>query len=350
MLPLRGGAGHRARYRHNVVMIRLRLAADDFTQMRFGFSPVTELVDSLYMLHSGQVDPLYRDWAKRARGRMPGLDNDLLQAVVPHRGIMPDFPQGDAGTATTIEQQLKLLNDWPPDLLRAELEAVWHGTDLPPAAQQLVAAGPAGIRRLADVFWSYWEAALEPHWHRMQAVLEAEVAYRARQLTRGGLAALLADLHPQLQLEQDCIRINKPWHGDYDLAGNGLLLMPCVFAPPNVIFGPSPPGPSLIYRPRGVATVWEAVNVNPPADDPLGALMGRSRAAILRSTGLPKSTTELARELGQAVATVSTHLSTLRRSGMITSWRSGRSVLHQRTTLATSVLSSAPQGRRTSRT
>jgi DNA-binding transcriptional ArsR family regulator len=328
-------------------MIRLRLAAGDFTRMRFGFSPVTELVDSLYMLHADHIDPLYRDWAKRARTRVRGLDDDVLQAVVPHLGLMPDFPQGDAGTTTTIEQQLQLLADWPVEMLRAELEAVWLGRDLPPAAQQLIAAGPAGVRRLADVFWSYWEAALEPHWHRMRAILEAELAYRARQLTRGGLAALITDLHPQLELDQDGIRINKPISGDYDLAGQGLMLMPCVFAPPNVVYGPAPPGPCLIYRPRGVATLWETANANQPANDPLSALMGRSRVAILRSTGLPKSTTELAHELGQAVATVSVHLSMLRRCGMIHSWRSGRSVLHQRTTLAASVLRGASPERGT---
>jgi DNA-binding transcriptional ArsR family regulator len=328
-------------------MIRLRLAAGDFTQIRFGFSPVTELVDSLYMLHGDRIDPLYRSWANRARARMRGLDDDVLQAVVPHRGLIPDFPPGDAGTATTIEQQLKLLADWPVDMLRAELQAVWAGCDLPPAAQQLIAAGPAGVRRLADVFWSYWEAALEPHWPRIRAIVEAEVAYRARQLTRGGLAALIADLHPQVELDQDSIRINRPTAcGDYDLGGNGLLLMPCVFAPANAVFGPPPPGPSLIYRPRGVAALWETATANPPADDPLGALIGRSRAAILRRTDLPRSTSELAGDLGQAVATVSVHLSMLRRCGMITSWRSGRSVLHQRTTLAASVLGGASPGHR----
>jgi hypothetical protein len=55
---------------------------------------------------------------------------------------------------------------------------------------------------------------------------------------------------------------------------------------------------------------------------------------------VPKSTTEL----GQACATVSVHLSTLRRCGMVTSWRSGLSVLHQRTPLATSLLASAITG------
>jgi len=320
-------------------MIRLRLAASSFTQMRFGFSPISELADSLYMLHSARLEPLYRDWGEQARQRMRGLDHELLRAIVPHRGVIPEFPQGAAGIATTIEQQLKLLADWEPDLLRAELRAVWHGTDLPPAAEQLIAAGPAGLARLADVFRAYWEAALEPHWPRMRAVLEAEIAYRARQLTRGGLAELLTDLHPQVELEQDCIRINKPRIGDYDLAGSGLLLMPCIFSTPNVLFGQGPAEtPCLVYRPRGLATVWEEAKQRPVADDPLGALIGRSRAAILRATALPKSTTGLARELGQAVATVSEHLSTLRRCGMIASWRAGRSVLHQRTPMTASFI------------
>ena len=323
-------------------MIRLRLAAGDFAQMRFGFSPVTELIDSLYMLHSGHADPLYRNWAERARKRIRDLDTDLLQAVVPHLGVMPDLPLGKSGTATTIGQQLELLTNWPTDLLRTELEAAWRGNDLPSAARQVIEAGPAGTRRLADVLWSYWQVALEPYWQRMRAVLEAEIAYRARQLTRGGLAALMGDLHPQLQLDQDCIYIDKPRDGDYDLAGTGLLLMPCVFATPNVIFGPGSPGPpSLVYRPRGVAIVWETADASLPAGDPLSALIGRSRAAILRSAALPKSTTEFARELGQAGATVSTHLSTLRRCGLVTSWRSGRSVLHQRTPLAASLLADA---------
>ena len=142
-------------------MIRLRLAASSFTQIRFGFSPISELADSLSMLHSARLEPLYRDWGGQARQRMRGLDHELLRAIVPHRGVIPDFPQGAAGIASTIEQQLKLLADWEPDLLRAELRAVWHGTDLPPAAEQLIAAGPA---------WPAWPTFSgpigKPRWNR----------------------------------------------------------------------------------------------------------------------------------------------------------------------------------------
>jgi DNA-binding transcriptional ArsR family regulator len=67
-------------------------------------------------------------------------------------------------------------------------------------------------------------------------------------------------------------------------------------------------------------------------------------SAILCSVGLPRSTTELARELGLSAPTVSIDLSTLQRCGMVTSWRSGRRILYQRTPLATSVVAAAASG------
>ena len=77
----------------------------------------------------------------------------------------------------------------------------------------------------------------------------------------------------------------------------------------------------------------------PGGGDPLSALIGHARTAILRSAGLPRTTTDLARDLGLSGATVSVHLSILKRCGMLTSWRSGRRVLYQRTPLASSILS-----------
>jgi len=53
------------------------------------------------------------------------------------------------------------------------------------------------------------------------------------------------------------------------------------------------------------------------------------------------STTDLAGQLGQSSAAVSEHLAVLRRSGLVTSWRSGRRVLYQRTPLATSIVAAS---------
>ena len=70
-------------------------------------------------------------------------------------------------------------------------------------------------------------------------------------------------------------------------------------------------------------------------------MIGRGRAVILRMLAVPRSTTELAKELSQSPATVNARLAVLRRSGWAVSWRAGRRVLYQRTRLATSVLVAA---------
>lgn len=324
-------------------MIELRLAPGDLTQLRFAYSPLSEAINSLHMLHTGQVHALHRRWAETTREQLRDLDTTLLRAIVPPRRIVLTPPL-DLNGANTIEHQLQLFADWPPSLLRAELEIIWQGLPMPAAARQVITDGPAGARRVAMALGTYWNAAIAPHWDQMRAVLDADIAYRAQQVTLGGISALLKDLHPQLQLCQSTIRINKTGHRNYDLDGNGLLLMPSVFAGSHLMFDPGSLGlPTIDYGPRGLGTVWDN-NGNPPsAGDPLSALIGHNRTAILRSAELPRTTTDLARELGVSGASISVHLSILKRCGMVTSWRSGRRVLYQRTPLASSILSAVIQ-------
>jgi DNA-binding transcriptional ArsR family regulator len=81
--------------------------------------------------------------------------------------------------------------------------------------------------------------------------------------------------------------------------------------------------------------VWEGHNVQKAIDpEPLATLLGRTRAAILLRTSVPMSTTRIARELGQSPGTVNEHLAVLRNAGLVTSGRSGRSILYRQTPLA----------------
>lgn len=324
-------------------MFELRMAPADLTKLRLVHSPLAEAINSLYMLHTGQVDALSRRWAEGARERLRGLDTTLLRAIVPPgRSIL--MPPLDLNGANTIEHQLQLLAEWPPSRLRAELEGVWQGVAMPAAAREVIADGPAGNRRVAMALGTYWDAVIAPHWDQMRAVLDAEIAYRAQQVTLGGISALLGDLHPKIQLHQSTIHVSKSGRRNYDLDGNGLLLMPCVFAGPHVMFDPGSLGlPIIGYGPRGLGNAWDNNGTATSSGEPLTALIGHSRTAILRSAELPRTTTDLARELGLSGASISVHLSILKRCGMVTSWRSGRRVLYQRTPLASSMLSAVIQ-------
>jgi DNA-binding transcriptional ArsR family regulator len=315
------------------------MSARDLERMRFAYSPLAEVAESLCVLNSGQIPSMHHAWFEMTRGRLRRVDMDVLRAIVPApRPHVANFLlSGATEPSTSIDRQLALVAACPTARLRTDLETVWRDT-LPPATQRLLEHDPAP--RIADALRQYWTVAIEPHWPQIRAVLDADVAYRAARLAKGGIEALLADLHPELELAEHAIQVvGGSGRGEHDLRGTGLLLVPCVFAWPHVMVDPGITNPpSITYGPRGMGELWPNAKPRPDDGDALTALLGRSRAAILLAVGLPKSTSDLALELAQSTPAVSAHLSVLRRSGLVTSWRAGRRVLYQRTPLATSVV------------
>jgi len=86
--------------------------------------------------------------------------------------------------------------------------------------------------------------------------------------------------------------------------------------------------PSLVYTPRGAARLW--VPSSPiRADDPMAAALGAGRASVLKGLAVPRTTTELARQLGLGASTVSWHLSQVGRAGLVEPHRLGRSVFYR---------------------
>jgi DNA-binding transcriptional ArsR family regulator len=85
-----------------------------------------------------------------------------------------------------------------------------------------------------------------------------------------------------------------------------------------------------------VAELWQ----DPVADqtDPLSALVGKTRARLLVTLGLPRTTTQLAAQLGLSPPAVSQHLKVLKDAALVTGRRRGRMVLYQRTAAATTLL------------
>lgn len=311
--------------------------------MRFAYSPLAEVGESLYMLASGRIPPVHRGWYEAVRPRLAAADIDvaLLRAIIPGTPFVPSYLfDSTAGPATTIEHQLDLVASISPQELRDKLELVCDGEPLTREAQALIADGTAGPRRVAEALRRYWTVAIEPYWGQIRPVLDDDVSFRAAELTRHGVESMLAGLHQEISVHGEEMRIDIRFAAQEDLAGAGLVLVPSVFTWPNLIFVPGTRGPStLTYGARGVGNVWGRTPGEYQTDeDALGALIGRSRATILLSLALPHSTTELAVELGQSPPAVSQHLAVLRRSGLVTSWRNGRSVLYRRTDLADSVI------------
>jgi hypothetical protein len=72
------------------------------------------------------------------------------------------------------------------------------GDDLPDSAAELAARLAAGLRAVAAELREAHDRLIAPHWARIRAVLDSDIAYRAKQLAAGGAERLFADLHPDL--------------------------------------------------------------------------------------------------------------------------------------------------------
>jgi DNA-binding transcriptional ArsR family regulator len=317
-------------------VIKLKLNVDVMGNARFAFSPLAEAVSSLCVLKDPRPSHLHRPWASQARERLGDHDLSLLRSLTPPGSWQANFlhPRAISPT-TTIEDQLGELQQVPPERIREELVCVWGGRDLPRQAEQLVAAGARGPVMVAEALWEYWQLAVAPFWTRMCGVLEEDVAHRASQAMQGGLFDLLEDLHSEISIEGHTLQVRKPHLPDCTYEGAHLTLVPSIFIWPSLLIAHQAPGCfELTYGARGVGRVWDGLNETSGAGDHLGALLGRGRAAVLTLLRTPMSTTQIARSLGQSGGSVSRHLSVLRETGLVVSWRSGRSVLYAQTPLA----------------
>jgi DNA-binding transcriptional ArsR family regulator len=80
---------------------------------------------------------------------------------------------------------------------------------------------------------------------------------------------------------------------------------------------------TLSYSPRGIGNIWEA---EPPKSGAMDALIGGTRADILRILEVPMTTSENATRLHLTPAAVSQQLGLLRRAGVVDAHRQGRGV------------------------
>ncbi len=323
-------------------VITFQLSGEVLGRTRFAFSPLSEVTLSLRLLGRPHVTQLHARWLDLTRGRLSGVDLPLLLAVAPPGKWIPPclVPVTDT-VKVSIEDQLTDLTHLSPAELMADLAQPWGDRPRPARLTELLEAGVRGPGILAEALWEYWTAAIAPHWSRICAVLEADVAFRAGALAERGLFALLDDLHPEATVQGQDLLVNKPNHADATYRATRLILVPSVFGYPGLVVEDSKPGLfSLTYPAHGVGRAWEGMESSGhEPDNQLAALFGRTRAAILERAAVPVTTTQMARELGQSPGSVSEHLTVLKANGLLASQRAGRSVLYWQTPLAQSMLS-----------
>ncbi|MGW4213776.1 DUF5937 family protein [Lentzea sp. NPDC004789] len=313
-------------------MIEFVLGESDLADVRFAVSPLNELTLSLRVLKDPAKYPLHLPWVRRIRG----VDTEVLLALSNDRGWTPDFlSPRPAGPFTRIEDELAALQEVSTRTMRRDLRAV-------------LGEVPAVLRdrgRTLAALESYWQVALAGHWDRMRAVLEADIAHRGRETAQRGLAAMFSGISERITFASPVVRVRiagvPPRR--IETGGQGLTLVPSVFARRTAVPVDTDAPPSLIYAARGTGTVWETGRTAGPAA--LAGVLGQVRADLLTGLAEPRSSTDVARRTGVTTSAVNQHLRALRDAGLLASQRHGRSVVYARTELGDALVShSSAQG------
>ncbi|MGN9836789.1 DUF5937 family protein [Nonomuraea sp. H19] len=317
--------------------IDLTFTAHDIANTRFAISPLGEVVASVRVVKNPSAHPLLRSWADQVRRRLQDVDWRLLSDLVPVPTIsIAGFTCTPPATSMPdLDLELATMRG-AADRVRSDLDEIPGPRTK--RVQALYADPEQGLERLAEEVANYWAAAMAPYWSRIRSLLEGEILYRARLLAEGGAQRMLADLDDAVSWQDGTLRLRHRYvSGARSLRGLGLLLVPCVFASPRVFSVTTPPyQPTVRYPPRGIATLWERRELDPP--EALAAVLGRTRARLLAELDQPASTRDLAQRAGLSEPGVNQHLTALRKAGLCSAHRTGRYVLYARTAIAEALL------------
>ena len=332
---------------------RMRFAAEDLLRSRFAISPLREAQGAVRTLSRPDRHGYHLPWLRQARTIAAGLDLAPLRLLVPETGYGPDFlhPVPEVPLAA-LEDELAAIRATDPEEARRQIAAALArtpGADRTRRGRAMLADPAGAVRQLAGLYEHVWSALLAPHWPRLRAVLEADVAYHARRMADGGMQRLFTGLHPQLSWAEGALITNGPpaaqepaglrgraAGAEAGSVGRGLVLVPSVFFWPEAGSPFDPPWqPTVVYPARGIGGLW--AESGPTASAALVRLLGVNRAAILSALDAPTTTTALAHRHAMAMSSVSAHLAVLRDAGLLASRRYGHQVLYERTPLGIAV-------------
>jgi Helix-turn-helix domain len=323
---------------------RIHFTAEDLEriQVRPALGPLAETVKAMSLLRCPQQPRApYRQWRGQVKGRLtPQMA--ALTAMIPPGSKGVDLSML-TGTASTLEQGVQALLAVPREHLLVEMEFTDRGHKLPAEVWAVAESSQARLQLAAAAVAAH-QALVAPYWTRIHACLHAEHVARLRTLAAGGPDRLLASLQsPWVRWRPPVLEVLVPADTDVPLNGRGIALVPSVFVGqiPSLHQNPNDPSsvPWLVMPPADSRLEQRHLWANPrPRGAALAALVGRNRAAVLRTIAEGCSTTELADRVGISLAAASQHASVLRDAGLITTHRQGSAVLHVLTPLGAELL------------
>ncbi|MGC7096212.1 ArsR/SmtB family transcription factor [Amycolatopsis lurida] len=295
-------------------MYHLRFTVEDLARTRIASTvdPVVETLFAVELLARNGGGDEFAAWRERTHARLGQRGRSLVNLA---RVVRP-----------------------VPDLL----SMVEHPGAVPDPTGKLAKAKRHNV---FSAIHAFHKVAVAPYWPRLRAQIDADTAARGRLILDGGIERFLEILHPTAQWSCPTLSIPSPRDQEVVLDGRGLVLVPSLFLadrpgvlidttgddrPPTLAFG-VPLDRAAAGGLWGTATATETAR-------PLGALVGRTRAAIIRTLTESCTTSELARRINISAAAASQHTAVLREAGLITTHRRLNTALHTLTPLGVALL------------
>ncbi|MGH3001977.1 MAG: DUF5937 family protein [Gaiellaceae bacterium] len=304
--------------------------------VRFAISPVWETLAAVRTFVDERSRRYHEPWQRTVRGRAARADLELLLAVQPRRGYVPDFlTPPPVRPSPRLRDQLAEVRATPLERVAHELRRCADGLPNGPAAvtvKRLAGNPAAGREQLVSSLQEVWRELVAPFWPRVRSLLDDDVDRRSHTLARHGVRRVLDELHPRIHLTtHGGVSVGDRDALEVPLDERGLLLMPSAYAWPAVVaITDEPWQPTIVYPASGIAALWRRPSPPPEA---LAHLLGSTRALLLASLDRPLSTTALAGLTELSPSGVSGHLLTLRDAGLVSAHRDGHEVRYAATPL-----------------
>jgi DNA-binding transcriptional ArsR family regulator len=332
-------------------MIRLVLSAADLMRIRVGppASPFDETMRAAALVRERSGSLVFGAWQRNLKGRL-GPDLRPLAAICPagHPGL--DLSTL-VGRVDTVEEGVERFLAAGPPQVRSEIG--WLSRTNPAGSWpwQRLDSDIQLRRELGAAITTFHDTGVRPHWRQVSDFLHAEQSYQAQRIATVGINGFLAAVCPPLlRWRPPVLDIVTAAHGEWHLNGQGLNFVPAAFLTGHVTvsYDPSNPdgAPTLAY-PAARDLAAARLFADPVGSQPLAALIGRTRSAILAAIAGGCGTAELALRVETSSAVVSQHTAVLRRSGLITTRRDGGAVVHNVTLLGASLLTANEPARGT---
>ena len=333
-------------------MVRVNFTPGDVARTRFTVTPapMLETIEALIELrraaasgwrHRGRAAP----WLREARRAFPATARPLLDLIGPH-GPWPDLFDR---LTPDLREGIEEVRSAPRARLRAGLAACEERAGQRPAlwVRNLADGDREQLELVLRAFRDLHDTVVAPRRDTAAAISRADLAGRIPVLIAGGQEALLGTLHPRLRWRDEGLE-RTGIDFETNLDGRGLLLRPSAFWTGEPIFSFDPEGHRphvLIYaaQPNGRPASDNGA-ADPAAHDSLAALLGPTRAAVLRALREPRGTAELAAAVRISPASASEHAKILRDASLIETRREGRGVRHSLTALGTAMAGTAFAG------